>query len=162
MISQEVEKTLILLERIERTISNIYGSLAVNDSFNDRAQRFWATMLAAELEHAALFRNIREEGKHDEATQIELSFDVEQLGRSYKKIKKIEKKVITAEISEKDAYSLGAFIEESLYEYSYSKRVTSNNQSIQSKIEKVEEDTRQHYILLHNYSLNGINSFRGP
>jgi len=119
MISKEVEKLLILLEKIEKTMANIYGSLAVNQSFGDAMKRFWATMVEAELEHAALFRNIRKKAKHDEAIQIDLNFNMDHLIKSYQKVKKVQKMVIESELSEKKAYILGANLEEKLHEFSY-------------------------------------------
>lgn len=155
MISIEIEKILILLEKIEKTMSDIYGSLAVNQSFGDKVSMFWATMMEAELKHAALFKNIREKAKHNEDVQIELNFNVDHLIKSYRKIKKAQKIVVESEFSEKKAYTLGANLEEQLSEFSYCKRVTSNNESIMKGIKKVDDDTKHHYFLLHNYSLDG-------
>ena len=146
MISKDTENLLIILETIEKTISNIYGSFAVNDTFTEDTRRFWATMIEAELEHAALFRNIREKAKHEEGIQLDLNFQLDQLRDSYKKIKVIEKKAVSEKLSEKKAFGLGAFIEEGLFEFSYSKRVQSNNQDVMQKIRKVENDTKQHYM----------------
>ena len=156
MLSKETEKLLILLEKTEQTMSEIYGSLAVNQSFGDDARRFWATMMDAELEHAALFRNIRKNARHNEDVQIESNINVDRLIKSYKKIKKVQKMVIENELSEKQAYTLGAGLEEKLYEFSYCKRLTSNNKKIMNGIKKVDDDTKHHYFLLHNYSLDGL------
>ena len=153
MISKEVEELLILLEEIEKAISNIYGTFSINESFIDEVRSFWAMMMEAELEHAALFRNIREEAKRKEGIQIELDFNVDYLQKTYKKIENIQKIITESKLPEKKAYTLGANIEETLYEYSYIKRVKSNDQGIMDRIKKVEEDTKKHYYLLHNYSL---------
>jgi len=155
MISKEVEKKLILLEKIEKTISDIYGGLAVNQSFTDELKRFWATMMEAELQHAALFRNIREKAKYKKSIQIELNFKIDDLLKSIKMAKRAQKIVIESELSEKKAYTLGANIEEKLYEYSYFKRITSNDKDIMERIKKVDDDTKHHYFLLHNHSLDG-------
>jgi len=155
MISKEIEKLLILLEKIEKTLSNIYGSFAVNQSFGDEVRRFWATMMEAELDHAALFRNIREKAKHNENVHIQLNFKMDFLRKSYQRIQRLQKIVMESEFSEKKAYTLGANIEEKLYEFSYCKRVTSNNKDLMNGIKKVDDDTKRHYFLLHNYSLDG-------
>ncbi|MBW1800857.1 MAG: hypothetical protein JRJ85_09010 [Deltaproteobacteria bacterium] len=128
----------------------------MNDTFSEDTRRFWATMMEAELEHAALFRNIREKAKQDEDTQIDLNIQLDQLRDSYKKIKVIEQKAVSGDISDTKAFGLGAFIEEGLFEFSYSKRVRSNNPDVMKKIRKVENDTKQHYMLLHNYALEGV------
>jgi hypothetical protein len=154
MISEEIEELLILLEEIEKSISNIYGTFAVNESFTDEAKSFWAMMMQAELEHAALFRNIREEAKNKEDVQIELNFDTDHLQKSYQEIKNTQRIVTEGEIPEKKAYALAANIEENLCEYSFIKRVKSNDRDIMKRINKVEEDTKKHYYLLHNYSLD--------
>ena len=156
MISEEIEKLLILLEKIEKTMSEIYGSFALSESFGEEVRRFWATMMEAELEHAALFRNIREKAKHNDAVQIQLNFEMDILRKSYQRIQRLQKIVIESDFSEKKAYTLGANIEEKLYEFSYCKRVTSNNKDIMNGIKKVDDDTKHHYFLLHNYSLDGI------
>jgi hypothetical protein len=162
MITKETDSLLVLMEKIERAISNIYGSFAVRDAFTDEARRFWASMIEAELEHAALFRNIREKASQDASVEVEIDINRERLQASYHKIKSIEKKVIANEIPASESYSIGAFIEEGLYEFSYSKRVASNSPDIMERIRQVEADTKQHYFLLHNYSLNGKGLFRRP
>ena len=154
MISEEIEELLILLEKIEKTISKIYGTFAIDESFTDEARSFWTMMMEAEIEHAALFKNIREEAKRKEDVQIELNFDMDYLLRSYEEIKNIQKTITVDNVPEKKAYAIASQIEENLYEYSYIKRVKSNDKEIMKIIEKVDEDTRQHYYLLHNYSLD--------
>lgn len=156
MILVEAEKILILLEKIEKAMSGIYGGFAVNQSFGDEVKGFWATMMAAELKHAALFRSIRARAKNNEAVQIELNFNTGHLIKSYKMIEKVHKIVLESELSEKKAYAIGADLEEKLYEFSYFKRVTSNNDDIMKGIKKVDDDTKHHHFLLHNYSLDGL------
>ncbi|MFC1820528.1 hypothetical protein ACFLZG_05535 [Thermodesulfobacteriota bacterium] len=158
MISKEAEKLLILVEKIEKTMSEIYGSLAINQSFGDEVRRFWTTMMDSELEHVALFRNIRKKAQQDKAVQIELNFNANHLMKSYQKIKKVQKIVIGGELSEKQAYTLGANLEEKLHEFTFCKRIKSNNKNIMNGIRKVDEDTKHHYFLLHNYSLDGLGS----
>ena len=159
MLSKETENLLILLESIEKAMSNIYGSLAINQTFGDEVRRFWATMMEAELEHGALFRNIREKAKHNEDVQVQPNFKMDILRKSYQMIKRVQRIVIESELSEKKAYTLGADIEEKLFEFSYCKRIKSNNKEIMKRIKKVEDETKEHYYLLHNYSLDGKGSF---
>ena len=156
MLSKSVEKRLILIEKIEKTMSDIYGSLAVNQAFTDEARRFWTTMMGAELEHAALFRNIRDKARHNKTVQIEINFDIDQLLKSYKIMQKAQKIIRDNEISEKQAYKLGFDLEEKLYEFSYCKRVKSNNSEIMKEIRKIDNDTKHHYILLHNCALKKL------
>ncbi|MFC1868227.1 hypothetical protein ACFL0H_08860 [Thermodesulfobacteriota bacterium] len=154
MLSKEVERILILLEKIERTMSNIYGSLAVNQSFTDEVRRFWATMMEAELEHAALFRNIKNQAKLNEAIEFELNFNIDYLLKTYQKIQKVEEIVRDSKLSERKAYTIGAKLEEDLYEFSYCKRIKSNDGNIMKEISRVDNDTKHHYLQLHNYSMN--------
>ena len=162
MLSKDDDNLLILLENIEKAISNIYGSLAVNQSFGDEVRKFWATMMEAELEHAALFRNIREKAKNNQDVQIQLNFKMDTLKKSYQMIQRVQKIVIDSVFAEKKAYTLGANIEEKLSEFSYCKRIKSNNKEIMERIKKVEDDTKEHYLLLHNYSLDKKGSFKSP
>ena len=162
MLSKENENLLFLLENIEKAISNIYGSFAVNQAFGDEVRRFWATMMEAELEHAALFRNIREKAKNNEDVQIQLNFKTDILRKSYQMIRRLQKIVMESEFAEKKAYTLGANIEEKLSEFSYCKRIKSNNKEIMERIKKVDDDTKEHYFRLHNYSLDKKGSFRRP
>ena len=162
MLSKETENLLILLENIEKAISNIYGSFAINQVFGDEVRRFWATMMEAELEHAALFRNIREKAKQMEDVQVQTNFKIDTLQKSYQMIKRVQKIVIESELPEKKAYTLGANIEEKLFEFSYCKRIKSNNKEIMKRIKKVEDETKEHYYLLHNYSLDEKGSFGRP
>ena len=60
------------------------------------------------------------------------------------------------------AYTLGANIEEKLSEFSYCKRINSNNKEIMERIKKVDDDTKEHYFRLHNYSLDKKGSFSRP
>ena len=162
MLSKENENLLILLENIEKSISNIYGSLAVNQTFGGEVRRFWATMMEAELEHAALFRNIREKAKNNEDVQIQINLKMDTLRKSYQMIQRVQKIVMESQFAEKKAYTLGANIEEKLSEFSYCKRIKSNNKEIMERIKKVEDDTKKHYFLLHNYALDKKGSFSRP
>ena len=153
MILKNIENTLQILEKIERAIANLYGSFAVSDFFSDEVKRFWATMMAAELAHAELFKDIRERYKHDKTIHINLNFNTNHLIKSYQTIKNAQQSIINRGLSEKNAYALGAKIEENLYEYSYSKRVNTNKKEIADQIQKVEDETKHHYFQLHNYSL---------
>ena len=90
MITERVRKLLILLETIEKTVSNIYASLAVNQIFGAEARRFWATMMGAELLHASLFKEIREQAQKNVALQLDLRFKEEGLLKSYRMFKKVE------------------------------------------------------------------------
>ena len=162
MLSKENENLLILLENIEKAISNIYGSFAINQAFGDEVSRFWATMMEAELEHAALFRNIKEKAKQKEDVQVQPSFNMDNLRKAYQRIKRVQKIVMESEFSEKKAYTLGANIEEKLFEFSYCKRLKSNNKDIMKRIKKVEDETKNHYFLLHNYSLDEKGSLSRP
>jgi rubrerythrin len=161
MISKAADSLLVLLTNIEKALAGIYGSFAVSYGFTDEVRRFWATMMEAELEHAALFRNIRAKAKNDDTIQVEFNFTKEQLITSYKQIKRLEKYATGSEISEKKAYSLGVLMEEGLYEFSYTKRVSSNSREVMESIKKIEDDTKNHYVLLHNYSL-GVKGALGP
>ena len=116
-------------------------------------------MMEAELEHAALFRNIREKAKQKEDVQVQPNFQMDNLRKAYQMVKRVQKIVMESEFSEKKAYTLGANIEEKLFEFSYCKRLKSNNKDIMERIKKVEDDTKEHYFLLHNYSLDEKGSF---
>lgn len=153
MLSNKIDNLLILLEKTEKTISNIYGSFSLKKNFPSEVKDFWASMMKAELEHAKLFKTIREKVNLESSVTLEINFDLPKLQSSFKKLQILEKQAPKSKVSQTKAYSIGALIEEGLFEFSYSKRIKSNSKEIMKYIKKVENDTKQHYVSLHNYSL---------
>jgi hypothetical protein len=162
MISRKTENILITLAKIEATVARVYERFARNDSYTDTAREFWESTMKEELEHEKLFNKIREKANRDGSTQIEINFDTEQLRKIINGFKKILKEVSKEVIPESRAYELGAFIEEKLYEFSFAKRIITEDEDIVRSIRQVVDDTRRHQRMLYNYSLGARNPLRPP
>ena len=115
-----------------------------------------------ELEHSELFNAIREDLKNDPSIQIEMNFDSDRLRAIVSDFKDLKEEVFKKPLSEQRAYELGVYVEEKLCEFAYTKRISTDNGAIAGRIKTVEEDTRRHQILLHNYSLGRRSPVRPP
>jgi hypothetical protein len=158
--SKEDERLLTALEKIESAVARIYQAFAECDRFTDSAKKCWSSIVEAELKHARLFRELRERAARDGSMRVEVEFPLDQLKRVIQRLKRVREKIARHPVSESEAYSVGAFIEETLSEFSFSKRVRTDDAHIRRRIKEVENDTQDHYILLHNCSLGRTGSLR--
>lgn len=161
VISKETERLLTALERIESAVAKIYQAFAVSHDFTDSAKECWSSVLEAELKHARLFQELREKATQDGSIQVEVDFPLDQLKRVIQRFKRVRDEIVAGGvISESEAYSVGAFIEEVLTEFSFSKRVKTSDPNALKRIKEIENETRHHYILLHNRSLGGTSPLK--
>jgi hypothetical protein len=162
MISRKTENVLITLAKIEATVAKVYETFAKNDSCTDAAREFWETTMKEELEHEKLFNKIHEKANKDSSIQIEVNFDAEQLLKTIIGLKKILKEISKEVIPESRTYELGGFIEEKLCEFSFARRIITEDEDIVKSIRQVVDDTRRHQRMLYNYSLGEKNPLRPP
>jgi hypothetical protein len=153
MLTPDAERKLAALEKIETALANLYGGFSLNEDYSDPARRVWVSIMAAELSHARLFQSIANRAREKESVQIEIRIDVPALRRTVDRIKALQKTIREERVSESRAFVIGAFIEEELFEFSYSKRIKTNDAEVAKDIERVVEETREHHILLHNHAL---------
>ena len=153
MISKETESLLVNLAKIETAIARIYEKFATNGNFTESAKKFWTSTMVDEFKHAKLFESILKKSKKDDSIRIEVNVDNAFLRNTIKELRKILKEVNEGEVSESRAYELGAFIEEGIFEFGFSRRITTDNKNLANNIKEVEEDTKRHHLLLHNFSL---------
>ncbi|MBN1103490.1 MAG: hypothetical protein JXL84_08785 [Deltaproteobacteria bacterium] len=158
MASVHREKILYMLEEIEATVGGIYEAFSARYGFSDAVREFWSDMAEAEMTHAEVFRTIRLKASLDPALDLDIQVDAKLLQAILNKIRAVEQKIRTEDVSESRAYLLGAAIEEQLSEFSHIKRIKTTATDILKGIRQVEEDTKHHYISLHNLAL----SHRGP
>jgi len=160
MGAADKEKALHMLEQIEATVADIYEAFSMKIGFPESAREFWSSMAEAEMTHAELFRTIRLRASLDPLLDLDIHVDTRLLQAILKKVRTVEQKIRTEPISESRAYSLGAAIEETLSEFSHTKRIKTGASDILKGIRQVEEDTKHHYISLHNRALAHRGSVR--
>jgi bisphosphoglycerate-independent phosphoglycerate mutase (AlkP superfamily) len=159
---QETETLLSSLARIEAALAGLYEKFATNEQFSEPVRQFWGSTMNEELEHAKLFNAIREDLKKNPSIQIEVNFDSDRLRHVIKDFQNLKAEVFKKPLSEQRAYELGVYAEEKLSEFAFTKRISTDNRAIAERIKTVEEDTRRHQILLHNYSLGEKSPVRPP
>ena len=162
MDSQETETLLLSLARIEAALAGLYEEFATNEQFSEPAREFWVSTMKEELEHAHLFNAIREDLKKDPSIQIEVNFESDRLRAVIRDFEGLKAEAFKKPISEQKAYELGVYAEERLSEFAFTKRISTDDRAIADRIKTVEQDTRRHQILLHNYSLGEKSPVRPP
>jgi rubrerythrin len=155
---KDKEKVLHTLEQIEATVGDIYEAFSMKHGFSESAREFWSSMAEAEMTHAELFRTIRLRASLDPRLDLHIHADTTLLQAILKKVRTVEQRIRTEPVSESRAYLLGAAMEETLSEFSHTRRIKTSAPDILKGISQVEEDTKHHYISLHNRAL----AHRGP
>ncbi|MBN2125279.1 MAG: hypothetical protein JW821_13360, partial [Deltaproteobacteria bacterium] len=116
MISAETEKLLSNLENIETGLSRVYGHLSRKEHFSSPVKKFWTTLMEEELVHASVFRELLKKSREEASFQVEAKTDRTRLEAFVEKVNDLLKKVKKEDLSESEAYTIGALIEAELDE----------------------------------------------
>ena len=152
MISAETEKMLVNLEKIETGLSRVYGHLARKSHFSGPVKTFWTTIMEEERIHASIFRELREKAGEDDSFRIEVKTDRERLEDFVSKVNGMLQDVKREDLSESEAYTIGALIEAELDEAHFVETMTVEDEEMQRKIRRIQNDTKKHRVILVNYS----------
>ena len=151
MTDNQKEQIIVNLIKIENVLSKLYARFASKDNFSAPVKKFWATIAEEEKLHADILNKISQAIQEEQAT-VSIDVKVETLKGFILKINEILKKVSSEDLTEADAYSLGATIEMELDEAGFTKSIDSADEKLKKLLKSVENDTKKHRVMLVNYS----------
>ncbi len=152
MISQKTNRILVNLAKIEMELSKIYSYLSKKEHFRNPVREFWENLAGEEIGHARLFNEIRSKVQADGSIQIEINLEMDQLKSFIDQLKALLKQIVDKDLSESDAYNIGAEIEAALDEANFTKVIKVNDEDITQKIKRLDLDNKKHGMILINYS----------
>jgi rubrerythrin len=152
MLSKETETVLINLGKVEKGLSRAYERLSKREAFSRPVKAFWENLMKEELVHEKVFDDIRERLREDEAFRIEIDLDMNRLQDFVTGTNELLHDASREDLSESEAYTLGARIEAQLDEARFLEKVKTNDEGITKWLKKVENDTKKHRLMLVNYS----------
>ena len=145
-------KILDGLDKIETTLARIYRSLSEKKAFSQPVRRFWAAIADEELLHAAVFQKIRTELESDPELDFSIELDWQQLKDFADQAKAAVARARADDITESEAYSLGARIEAELNESRFLRLAATGREDLRRQIARVEAETRKHMVIMTNYA----------
>ncbi len=151
----ETDKLLVNLGKIERGLAKIYEHLSKNEKFSGPVRTFWRTIMKEELLHAQVFEEIRERAAKDDSFHFEAGISMHELEAFVEKINALLRSTMTEDITEAEAYRLGAKIETELDESSFLNKISAADEAIAKRLKQVENDTKKHRMIMINH-MRGI------
>lgn len=151
MLIKEKDILLRNLIKIETGLAKIYNQLSTKDNFTPPVRKFWRNLALEEEIHADMFDEIRE-GMNKDNIPVAVNIKIEKLKEFVDKVNGLLKNMSAEEISDTEAYSLGAFIEAELDEAEFVRSIETTDQKFINMIKKIENDTKKHKVMLVNYS----------
>ncbi len=147
------EKDLLLknLIKIDNAIARFYNRLSIKKDFTGPVQKFWRSIALEEKLHADIFDEIRQ-GMNNDGVPVVINIDIEMLKEFVSKVNSLAKKIDSETFSDSEAYSLAAQIESELDEAEFTKRVRTTNQKFIKLLQRIENDTKKHRLMMVNYS----------
>lgn len=151
MVSEELDRMLVNLAKVETGLSRVYEKLSAKPYFRDPVKSFWSVLAREEMVHAQVFNKIRERVVSDESFRIDIGLDVDSLKAFVNKARGLLKEV-ESDISEAQAYHLCAQIEGELEEARFLDHLQVKDDVLNRKLLKVKADTLKHKMVLINYA----------
>jgi len=152
MVSRKMENLLVNLAKIERGISRIYEHLSKIEAFTPPVRQFWRNIMEEERMHEKIFNDIRNRATSDDSFEIEIDTDLEELKLFVKKVNALLERFKKSDITESEAYSVGATLEVEIDEANFLKLIRTNDPEITRMINRIESDTRKHRVMMVNYA----------
>ena len=152
MQSEEKDKLLANLSKIEMGLSKIYEHLSQREDFRRPVRAFWNTMKNEEIAHAYVFERIRGRIKRDKKLDIDINISLSNLKDFVAKVNQLLTSIKSKSVSEIEAYNFGAIIEAELDEASFLQKIATNDDSISKSISQLVNDTKKHNLVLANHA----------
>lgn len=152
MLSHDKDNLLVNLAKIERGVSRIYEYLSKHEGFTPPVRRFWATIMEEERVHEKIFLDIRERARTDDAFEIEMDTDLDELKAFVSRLNRMLDSIKKRAVSESEAYSFGATVEVEIDEANFLKKIKSNDPDVMKMLRRVDSDTQKHRVMMVNYS----------
>lgn len=144
------------LEEIENGLAKVYSHLSEKKKFSPQVKKFWAAMAAEEKAHGQLFGEMRERLRKDPDFVVEIEMEMALLEMFTVRVNRLLRYVQSDTLTDKEAYSLGAFIEAELDESRYLTKITAGDPAFQARLKRVHADTSRHRMILVNHSRGNI------
>jgi rubrerythrin len=114
-------------------------------------KKFWATIAGEEKLHADTLDKIHKAFK-DNSINISVDIQIETLKGFVSKINDILPKASSEDLTESEAYSIGATIEVELDESGFTRMIQATDEKLSTLLKMIENDTKKHRVMLVNYS----------
>ena len=150
-MDDHIEQIITSLIRIEDVLARLYNRFSTKSDFTAPVKKFWAAIAGEEKLHANIMEKMRE-AIHEEKATVSVDVQVEALKEFIAKINDIFKKAASDNLSEAEAYSLGATIEVELDEGGFTRLIHTTDQKLAKLLKLIENDTKKHRVMLVNYS----------
>ncbi len=151
MLSSEKERLISNLINIELAFEKMYNRFSARKNFTVPVQNFWRTIALEEALHAEILDKIHQGIKEDKISII-IDIKLETLKKFIEKVNGLIKEASLEDLTETEAYSLGAALEVELDESGFTKMIKTTDQNINQMLKRVENDTKKHRVMLVNYS----------
>lgn len=151
-MSADTIKILKGLEKIESSLARIYRNLSEKRTFSKPVRNFWKTISEEELRHEEVFRKLRQALESDPAFDFSIDIEWDRLKAFADQAKEAVARTKAEDITESEAYSLGARIEAELNESRFLRLIATGRQEVRKQIERVEAETRKHRLIMINYA----------
>ena len=151
MLIKEKDMLLKNLIKIETGLVKVYNRLSMRDSFTPPVRNFWRSLSLEESIHADIFDEIRQAMIND-GIQVSIDIDNEKLKEFVDKVNDYIKKTASEDLSDSDAYSIGAFIEAELDEAAFVKKIETIDKKFTTMLKRIQNDTQKHRVMLVNHS----------
>jgi rubrerythrin len=151
MSDNEKDQLLAGLIKIESVLYRLYTRFAAQKNFTPPVKKFWEAIALEERLHADTLNGIRKQ-VNDGSVTVDIDTKIEELKEFIAKLSGLLKKASSGDLSEAEAYSLGAEIEADRDESSFTKMIKTADEKIIALLNRIENDTKKHRVILVNYS----------
>ncbi len=150
-MDKQKEQIIGNLIRIETVLAKLYARFSTKDNFTAPVKKFWTTIAGEEKLHADILDRIRQAINEEEAA-VSVNIEIDTLKEFISKANDILKKASSENLTEAEAYSLGATIEVELDESGFTGLIHTTDGKLNKLLKKIENDTKKHRVMLINYS----------
>ncbi len=145
------EQIITNLIRIEDVLARLYTRFSKKSDFTAPVKKFWATIAGEEKLHSNIMDKVCQAVREEKAT-VSVDLRIERLKEFISKLNEILKKASSENLSEAEAYSIGAKIEVELDEESFTGLIHTTDEKLDKLLKLIKNDTKKHRVMLVNYS----------
>ena len=138
------------LIKIESVLAELYARFSTGNNFTAPVKKFWMTIAREEELHADIMDKIRQ-AIIENSTTISVNIEIEVLKGFISKVNDLLKQASSENLSESEAYSMGATIEVEFDESGFTKMIHTTDEKLNKLLKTVENDTKKHRVMLVNY-----------
>jgi rubrerythrin len=151
MPDNERDQLLLGHIKIESVLNRLYTRFSTQNNLSTPVKKFWEAIALEEKLHADTLNEIRKE-VNDGKVAVDIDIKIENLKGFIANLNLLIKKASSDNLSESEAYSLGAEIEANLNESAFTKLIKTSDAKTLALLHRIENDTKKHRVILVNYS----------